>query len=56
MGGADRRLIDFLTRYWQQIVAFLTLVVILSRMKFDIDVLKEKVRTIFELWNNKKGE
>ena len=49
-------LIDFLTRYWQQIVAFLTLVVILSRMKFDIDMLKEKVKTIFELWNNKKGE
>ena len=44
----------FLTEYWQQLTAFVMLVVILTRMRVDIDVLKEKVKTIFELWNNKK--
>ena len=45
---------NFLTDYWQQLTAFVMLVVILTRMRVDIDVLKEKVKTIFELWNNKK--
>jgi len=44
---------NFLTEYWQQLVAFVTLVAILTRMRVDIDVLKDKVKTIFELWNNK---
>jgi len=39
--------------YWPQILAFLGLFVILVTMKVDIDVLKEKVATIFKLWNNK---
>ena len=45
---------NFLTDYWQQLTAFIMLVVILTRMRVDIDVLKEKVMTIFELWNNKR--
>ena len=46
---------DFLTHYWQQLTAFVMLVVILTRMRVDIDVLKDKVKTIFELWNKEKG-
>jgi len=45
---------DFLTHYWQQLTAFVMLVVILTRMRVDIDVLKDKVKTIFELWNKEK--
>ena len=45
---------DFLTEYWQQLTAFVALVVILTRMRVDIDVLKDKVRTIFELFNREK--
>ena len=44
---------NFLTEYWQQLTAFVMLVVILTRMRVDIDVLKDKVKTIFELWNRK---
>jgi len=44
---------NFLTEYWQQLVAFVTLVTILTRMRVDIDVLKDKVKIIFELWNNR---
>jgi len=46
---------DFIRQYWPQLMSFLVLVAIFVRMRVDIDVLKEKVRTLFELWN-KKGE
>ena len=42
---------DFLKNYWEQLSAFVILVVVLTRMRVDIDVLKEKVKTLFELWN-----
>ena len=44
---------NFLTEYWQQLTAFVMLVVILTRMRVDIDVLKDKVKTIFDLINRK---
>ena len=45
---------DFLQNYWEQLSAFVILVVVLTRMRVDIDVLKDKVKTIFDLWNQKK--
>ena len=44
---------NFITDYWEQLTAFIVLVVVLTRMRVDIDVLKDKVRTLFELWNKK---
>jgi len=46
---------DFIKQFWPQLMSFLVLVAIFVRMRVDIDVLKDKVRTLFELWN-KKGE
>ena len=45
---------NFITEYWEQLAAFVLLVAILTRMRVDIDVLKDKVRTLFELWNRKE--
>ena len=45
---------DFIREYWPQLVAFITLVMALTTMKVDIDVLKEKVATLFKLWNRDK--
>ena len=42
---------NFITEYWEQLTAFILLVVILTRMRVDIDVLKDKVKTLFQLWN-----
>ena len=42
---------DFIREYWPQLLAFITLVMALTTMKVDIDVLKEKEKTLFELWN-----
>ena len=46
---------DFITKYWQQLTAFVLLVAILTRMRVDIDVLKEKVKTLFDLSNANKN-
>ena len=46
---------DFISEYWEQLTAFVLLVTILTRMRVDIDVLKEKVKTLFDLWNSEKN-
>ena len=45
---------NFLKDYWEQLTAFVILVMTLTRMRVDIDVLKEKVKTLFDLWNSRK--
>ena len=45
---------NFIREYWPQLVAFITLVMALTTMKVDIDVLKDKVATLFKLWNKEK--
>jgi|TARA_Y100000310_G_scaffold267186_1_gene279061 hypothetical protein len=45
---------DLLKDYWEQLVAFVLLVTVLTRMRVDLDVLKEKVKTLFDLFNHKK--
>ena len=45
---------DFIRNYWPQLVAFITLVMALTTMKVDIDVLKDKVKILFDLWNKEK--
>ena len=47
---------NFLTDYWEQLTAFVILVMTLTRMRVDIDVLKEKVKTLFDLWNKEKKD
>ncbi len=38
---------------WPIAVAFVTLVIVLAKMHADIEQIKEKIRTLFELWNNR---
>ena len=45
---------SFITDYWEQLVAFVVLVTILAKMRVDVDILKDKVKTLFELWNSKR--
>ena len=42
---------NFIREYWPQLIAFITLVMALTTMRVDIDVLKDKVKTLFDLWN-----
>ena len=34
-------------------MGFITLVIVLAKMHGDIETIKEKVRVLFDLWNNK---
>jgi len=36
------------------VVVFIPLVVVLAKMHSDIDVIKEKLKVLFELWNKDK--
>jgi hypothetical protein len=38
---------------WPIAFGFVTLVIVLAKMHGEIDTLKEKVKVLFELWNNK---
>jgi hypothetical protein len=38
---------------WPIAVGFVMLVVVLAKMHADIEQIKEKIRTLFELWNNR---
>ena len=45
---------NLISDYWEQLVTFVLLVAILTRMRVDIDVLKDKVKTQFDLFNKKE--
>ena len=47
---------NLITEYWEQLTAFVLLVTILTRMRVDIDVLKDKVKVLFDLWNKSKED
>ena len=47
-------LVNTINQLWQIMVAFVTLVVILAQAYMRINVLEEKVKTLFDLINNQK--
>ena len=52
--GVRTSLMEFVTKYWPQLVALLALMVAFVTMKVDISVLKEKVKTLFSIINRDK--
>jgi hypothetical protein len=46
--------VDILAKIWPLLLAFITLVIALSKMDVRIGVLEEKVKSLFELWNKKE--
>ena len=45
---------DYITLYWPQILAFVTIVIALTTIKVDVEHLKQKGKTLFDLWNQGK--
>jgi hypothetical protein len=45
---------DFVRDFWPQLMSFLILITVFVRMRVDIDVLKDKVKVLFELFNKKE--
>ena len=47
-------LVDILGTLWSVFIGLVTLIFVLSRLWTDVETLKEKVRTLFQLFNDKK--
>ena len=45
---------ELITEYWQQLMVFVIVIMAFARMEVNIEILKEKVKTLFDLWNSKK--
>ena len=45
--------LDAIGAIWPITLGFVTLVIVLAKMHADIEQIKEKIRTLFELWNNR---
>ena len=47
---------DLIRTSWTILLALISLIVVLAKMHSDIEVIKEKIRTLFELWNKRNGK
>ena len=47
---------ELLRTSWPILLALISLIIILAKMHADIQVLKEKVLTLFQLWNKRNGK
>lgn len=45
--------IEILSTIWPILLGIITLIIVLAKMHGDIIVLKEKVKSLFDLWNSK---
>ena len=45
---------EFIQQYWPQLGALMAVIITFITMKVDIDVLKEKVKTLFQIINKDK--
>lgn len=48
----DNRL-DILVGLWPIFAGFISLVIVLAKMHADMETMKEKIRTLFTLWNSR---
>ena len=47
-------IVEIMTASWPIVLGLVTLLIILAKMHGDIEVLKDKIKTLFDLWNNRK--
>ena len=46
-------MLETITALWPIFLGLVTLVIVLAKMHTDIEVLRDKVKTLFDLWNNR---
>ena len=49
-------MIELFNAAWPVIIAVVGLILVLAKMHGDIEVLKDKIRTLFDIINNKGGK
>ena len=47
---------DLINEYWQIIVGLITLIIVLSKMHLDIEIVKDKIKTLFGLVNKDRDK
>jgi len=47
--------IDLIGSIWPIFVGFIVLVLTLGKLMSRMDVVEEKLKTLFDLWNNRNG-
>jgi|TARA_A100001388_G_scaffold162321_1_gene121089 hypothetical protein len=52
----DGETLDLLLKLWPVGLGFVTLVIVLAQMYSRINVLEDKVRTLFDLFNREKDK
>ena len=53
--GVLMSILDIINTAWPILLGFITLVIVLAKMHTAIEVLQEKVRTLFDLHNKDKS-
>ena len=48
--------IELISQLWPLVLAFISLVIILAKMDVRLGVAEEKIKTLFDLWNNRKDD
>ena len=52
----DMEIVEVATSIWPIVFGLITLIVILAKLHSDTEILKEKVRTLFDLFNGLKKD
>ena len=47
---------EALNEFWQIIVGVITPIIVLSKMHLDIEIIKDKIKTLFNIINRKDKE
>jgi len=49
-------IVELASSTWPIALGVITLIIVLAKMHSDIEIIKEKVRTLFDLWNSRKDK
>ena len=49
-------MVDVIIKSWPIFLGIITLIIILAKMHGDIEIIKEKVKTLYDLWNKSNGK
>lgn len=49
-------IVEAIIKSWPVFLGIITLIIVLAKMHGDIEIIKEKVKTLFELWNKSNGK
>ena len=49
-------IVELATSRWPIALGVITLIIVLAKLHSDIEIIKEKIRTLFDLWNSRKDK